>query len=821
MSRLVLDGNVNENLGLNFPVPYIERIYLDPSDITAGYYGYKITTRVYVPNPPRDASGTNDFQSLLNESLTLSVVIASDMTEEQFANIVNGKTFLWEDFINNEEGSASATWKWPRRAYDNPLSSLSRTIVYDQDGNEYVAYEHNVKLTFSKEIWGSSGLDSLYVFAVTGLDGAPASQSAYTTSIANPELYKRQFSEVTYEKIWVNGDIADRLQQEYFDSNDNIYNNTPLRTIDSLYVEDNVLTHVEVVEYFQELIEEFQADYERYPRLAKMMDSVSLVLETYGEDTNLVPELNKLRKVFPTKSPSNPTGKFYKRFRKRIVTVNDKLKQASRLSRRIVRNGKIIDTRNTPDLDYDAPSTWLTHGWDDSDLLYNDWYVSRIADTSTNIITHQGVFFFDYEKALRLTSNIANVLEVTKLIDLGIEIPYGMYQIEAIYLARKASSIEIVSHMDLDRAYPKTDWCEITDTFAGYLEKEGFGADVNKINSVCPWYDNPAVIVRSFYNLDTSPSYGEREYFVENYRLLACTFQDYYENGFLDDVDTTEEAGLYTATVRIADNTINVIKALAKKYYTAYMDFRSYYNNASALGSLNEDTQTFNTFFKDGIVAAYEDNMESAPWIVAPLAYCFHLDLVYDTYGGSKEEILNAAYAFIDQVNPVNGTYDAIAKFANLMGEFYQDIYVYNTDTSLLYLALSFQPDLLSAYEADSEADLKSTIEFSNTYDYSTLSISNLPLYECNSDDDCDMVSPECKEGESIPKCAADNTCECEEIQTTDTGDEVDETAPTDASEEPERTESEDAPDEEDDGTSSAGKDEKDLYSDYGRSYKP
>ena len=734
MPGLVLTGNVIENLGKNFPVPYIERIYLDPSSINEGWFGYALTLVVYIPNPDGAGEQTNDYQTLLIDSLKLSLVVASNMTEEEYDNIITGKTLLWEDYVNN-----SST----RNAFDWNLSSLgTRTIEYDEEGNEYVAYRTGITVQTTSDVWGPSGLDSLYVFALTGLEGVP-SDTEYAEYIKNPELYKQRFSEVAYEKVWVDGTVADRLQLEYYDLNKSIYTKTPLRTIESLYVEDNILTHAEIVEYFQELIDEYQTEYERYPRLAKMIDGVSLIIETYGDDPDLVPQLNKLRKVFPTKSPSNPTGKFYKRFRKRIAATNKRLKESKRLDKRIVRNGKIIDTRQKIDTTYEYPST---NDADGKYYVYNNWYVSRVEDASVEggaeEIAQQGVFFFDYEKAVRFTSNIAYLLEVSKLKEHGLDINFGMFRITEIKLEREAEGITIKSVMDPSRGYPKTYYSLVEGVSSAMLHPDfgiAFASDEEGYQAAspfAPWYANPALIVRNFYNLSTNGLAGST---IEDYRLLACTFQDFYFRSSGLNENATN-AGLYKATVEITDNTLDIINKLATACKEAYTSFRDYAQNANSLGSLNEETLVFNTFFKDGILGTYADDMGSAPWILAPLTYCLHLDLVYNSFGGSQEEILTAAYAIMDRVEPVNGNYAAIANFEETFKSFYQEVYNASNTTSLSYRAESL----------GLSNDIK---RYSNTYDYSTLAVSGWVMPQCEIASDCECGPGEravCNEGKCI-----------------------------------------------------------------------
>ena len=46
--------------------------------------------------------------------------------------------------------------------------------------------------------------------------------------------------------------------------------------------------------------------------------------------------------------------------------------------------------------------------------------------------------------------------------------------------------------------------------------------------------------------------------------------------------------------------------------------------------SYNPTTGDYNEFFNKGITDYYSGNLQEAPWIMAPVIYCIHQDLVYD-----------------------------------------------------------------------------------------------------------------------------------------------------------------------------------------------
>jgi hypothetical protein len=89
--------------------------------------------------------------------------------------------------------------------------------------------------------------------------------------------------------------------------------------------------------------------------------------------------------------------------------------------------------------------------------------------------------------------------------------------------------------------------------------------------------------------------------------------------------------------------------------------FEEYYIMANDLCSYNNDTLKFNNFFSNYAVDYFSDLPESEyPWILAPYLYYLHLDIIYDTFNGSIEEIIKATQSIINQISPYDGNFSSL-----------------------------------------------------------------------------------------------------------------------------------------------------------------
>ena len=514
------------------------------------------------------------------------------------------------------------------------------------------------------------------------------------------------------------GAVPSPTQIEFFDSKGAIYDQLPLQSIQSPYYQVDKITHKGIVEYFEELVSEFEerAPHSAFHRtrtkdrmLQKMLNNVSFVLKKYGAKANLLPELNKLKQIFPSKSSATKTGQFYSRFVKRISTINKTIEEGTKLRKKEIRNAKLRDIRQDELVSWELTDDWLT--WDSSSndhkyYLYTNWYITQEFDDTEDILSTYGYWFFDYEKALKKNSYLAGMIDISKLKTLfDIDMPYDFFRIESAWMSRtedieydsspsqSVSGMVMTSVMDEDVPYPLTD--SVTFELTGDAVEQSAGAQILVTPSNAADYDGMNSLNMGFKGLDYYVGFGQNyptlvvrngllrdngliEPFSEelpDYRLITFVFED-----FANDIQGDETFHRYSNGVTILDRSLEIMNYLVGHYNTALSELADYVELAENACSFNETSEEFNTFFTDGVLAKYEDEEIDLPWYKAPVLYALHRDLLLNSYDGDMEAALEDATTYIMNINPYNGTLEELQNFYTRMETF--SINNYDSGTS-------------------------------------------------------------------------------------------------------------------------------------------
>jgi len=552
--------------------------------------------------------------------------------------------------------------------------------------------------------------------------------------VNNKILLDKITSDVTYEKVFSNGELKNVITS-YVDSQEIVYDQIPIQSISGQYYKADNISHDEIVEYFEDFVTKFkEADVhdESDTDLNDMLDQISTMVQTYGNTAKIIRRLDDLRSLFPSKSSATSVGKLYVRFRKRVISANRAVESGTPLKNILHRNPKILDLRGAEITDLAASTfddewrskldeyiypgqsfisrnaiysstedneqavedlsqlTTVQEGLEDvyADLL-DDLFSSYDTDA---LVRNRGFFFFDYEKAFRTVALINRFFSVAKLSKFGINItPYSSFRFSEASITRTENDGDIVISCDFDEdvEYPLSK----TTTFSNQTNS---GLDVYGIASPGYYSDASAEIqkysenllisqetdyltIRNFVPRQTGSISSE----IPDYRLACFSFQDFYD----DDIAYYSDSTGYTVNITIEDRTIEVASALMDHFGSAKDKLDEFVGVVTSDFSYNPTTGDYNEFFNKGITNYYSGNLQEAPWIMAPVIYCIHQDLVYDLYDGDTEKILEAAQTIIDSIAPYSGNYEALFSFNEAFQSF--NTAIYHADTGTIGRAVS------------------------------------------------------------------------------------------------------------------------------------
>ena len=156
----------------------------------------------------------------------------------------------------------------------------------------------------------------------------------------------------------------------------------------------------------------------------------------------------------------------------------------------------------------------------------------------------------------------------------------------------------------------------------------------------------------------------------------------------MDDDYSGDGVKEYTAKIEIIDDSVQALITLIDKFQSAIATLNSYKIKAEEQFSYDKGNDEvkgsglFNEFFSEGMLNLYQGNMHNAPWYRVPVLYNMHRDLIYNYFGGDISAILADSQTIINNINPTNGSYDALYDFYNKVSDFYQATYV---DGSIAY----------------------------------------------------------------------------------------------------------------------------------------
>jgi len=411
MSKLILQGNITQNFGELFPVPYIDRIYVDSPttdkmELTIEYSFLFLVPRSSEEDFEKDVRVLTEtldrmnFYMLIGRAPTLKGAqadmimrkkavakrLGEGITDAPFGKaaaslrdlrnpysaldlLTYDSSYLFDIIKNIEPGSSDKLIDIDERILAKKVREGELENFTTDGENRIIKIQSSVKQVIStaRKPIASGGLGAaadlcLFAFAslldVEGLKSKEFSRAIPTNRAA--ALY---FGDVAYEKILISDGnpvsptfkMPDQTQMLYFDLNNELYTDTPIQTLDSLYHKVPSQTRQEVYQKFSALVDSYlplvedeksQKKSRQTRYLSSAVDSIQYVLSTASNSIEFLLHLNKARRTIPERSTGTAAGQFYEDIGTMLQRANAVVGREPQVVKRLVSNSKIIDRRH-------------------------------------------------------------------------------------------------------------------------------------------------------------------------------------------------------------------------------------------------------------------------------------------------------------------------------------------------------------------------------------------------------------------------------------------------------------------------------------------
>ena len=270
----------------------------------------------------------------------------------------------------------------------------------------------------------------------------------------NYNIYSNVSSPLVYEKVFTEPIGADRTAPNriatdpriiYEDSTGLPYESIPLQSVQKDYHKTTDSFRKDLKKQIDDLVASYGEVEDQ--QLQSFLDSISYVSETQNRGVEFIVELDKIRNSFPSRTSTSPLGILYNRLKTIIFSANDALILGESLQKKIVPNTKLVDMRGiflgeTPEWSRREEASYDPRVDDTGNIIYPTVLMERqqietpkITELSTgesrlydagsglkepnfDVTSIFGYFFFDYEKALHKKSNISQIYDVQKLLNI-------------------------------------------------------------------------------------------------------------------------------------------------------------------------------------------------------------------------------------------------------------------------------------------------------------------------------------------------------------------------------------------------------------------
>ena len=278
MSRLILKGDIASNTGEYLPAPYIDRVYINGSD--SEECSYTIRASIFLSNVDgrealKDGEIVEDKEAyrsaLSNGNLYYYVMVLHNLEDTGFyediidGNLnplvlfnISGSVYSYDGDPDNADNYTDSNGNYTNMSLFEiaPLDN-EPAEYYDEDGSALLKYSETIDKNLTDvmlfdTVWGD--ISSLRVLTFT------STRDYSKFDVTDPRkisLLDIQLGDISYENVFEGGSFGNRDNVEYMDDNGAVYGETPLVSIDSTTYKVNGISHDEIVERFEDLIEQY------------------------------------------------------------------------------------------------------------------------------------------------------------------------------------------------------------------------------------------------------------------------------------------------------------------------------------------------------------------------------------------------------------------------------------------------------------------------------------------------------------------------------------------------------------------------------------
>ena len=669
MSRLIFEGDTISRFGKKIPTPFIEKLKIYEDSI-------ECTISIYLHITENSETNEQIYEDLSN--LRLFYGLGRTMPRSVKLNLNNSEGFiLVNDNIYNSEATRFAKFTFIREdEYD------ISTFINDRINREIY---FSCFITVAQDEAGNRNLSLLDSSAndprVLKIDRS-GKYNEYR-NLSSPLVYEETIAAINVDAITTKIKLATDPIQIYEDSLGLPYEHIPLQSIQKGYYKTTDSFREQLKSQVDTLIASYGTDNDK--RLQSFLDSISSLSRRKSGSVTFLVELDKIRNSFPSRVSVSKLGVLYNKLKEIIFSANDALVLGETLQKKIVPNLKIIDLRGTF---FSDTAEWLRKNIDSyeprvddtGETLYSTVLMERqqietpkiktlstgeerLYDGGSGIVIPDfdvtsifGYFFFDYEKALHKKSNLSQIYEIQKILNI-----FGNGALDSYFQIKRTELRKFTGNNEKRRIIsPYKDSLPIAQLM--------LATEQNPVYEVVYLEDGPTPSLTQIPYV--TPRAFETVEGLGDYRLLAFEFQDFEHYSVSE-----RPRQSYRFNIFINDDTLDFYEMLVEDFEEQIKNLKQYLDFANDFCSYNNIDGRFNDFFVEAVKEYFQRSTSTHPWIIVPKLYAIHSDLVRDKFSGVRSSIGKFADEQINLISPENGTVENLEIFTQTVEDFYNKYY--------------------------------------------------------------------------------------------------------------------------------------------------